>query len=434
MSMFSSSIRDQLSLYVESVRSSDPSRAAEDILSDVLGMFEAEEPARSVEHGAPAIDMEDAKRCDARVWNGWNESKMKMAGGFGSRCAHEKSRGGKFCATHQKKADVTCVPCSFWEECDEVPKGAKVGGKKGLHYGEWGSEFPILSEDGSIAIVWKEPSVAAKIIEMMVSEGKTYHPCTSEGRAGKTAPPRATLQKKSAPKKKTPTKKRQTSAKQRWMKAHGRTNARTAINELYARTHKFPDTTLMLLAENNLDVDAAFAAFEELTPAAWATFCEEWLSDRAKLEGADELGNFEKDLTHKMLYGLTSKLATKIWKALPESEKQLYEDAKTAADAANETPAATVEATKTKKATKTTKKAAAKTKKAAKKAKPIVVAPPPTPPSSDDEDSDEEEEAVEYKLADGTMVFVDSEWNAYNEDCEELGVVDPKTRTMIDDA
>ena len=63
-----------------------------------------------------------------------------------------------------------------------------------------------------------------------------------------------------------------------------------------------------------------------------------------------------------------------------------------------------------------------------------MVAPPPTPPSSDDEDSDEEEEAVEYKLADGTMVFVDSEWNAYNEDCEELGVVDPKTRTMIDDA
>jgi len=39
-------------------------------------------------------------------------------------------------------------------------------------------------------------------------------------------------------------------------------------------------------------------------------------------------------------------------------------------------------------------------------------------------------EAHEYELADGTTVYVDSEWNAYNEEAEELGVVDPKTNIL----
>ena len=39
-------------------------------------------------------------------------------------------------------------------------------------------------------------------------------------------------------------------------------------------------------------------------------------------------------------------------------------------------------------------------------------------------------EAHEYELADGTTVYVDSEWTAYNEEGEELGVVDPKTNIL----
>ena len=47
-----------------------------------------------------------------------------------------------------------------------------------------------------------------------------------------------------------------------------------------------------------------------------------------------------------------------------------------------------------------------------------------------EEEESDEEVAWEYELADGTTVYVDSEWNAYNEEAEELGVVDPKTKTL----
>ena len=49
---------------------------------------------------------------------------------------------------------------------------------------------------------------------------------------------------------------------------------------------------------------------------------------------------------------------------------------------------------------------------------------------SDSSDSSSEEEAKEYELADGTTVYVDSAWNAYNEDVEKVGVVNPKTKTL----
>jgi len=62
-----------------------------------------------------------------------------------------------------------------------------------------------------------------------------------------------------------------------------------------------------------------------------------------------------------------------------------------------------------------------------KKAKP----PPPIRDEMEDSDSDSDSwEAYEYQLADGRTVYVDSKWNAYNENGEEIGVVDPKTKTL----
>jgi len=49
--------------------------------------------------------------------------------------------------------------------------------------------------------------------------------------------------------------------------------------------------------------------------------------------------------------------------------------------------------------------------------------------SAQESDSDSSE-AEEYELADGTTVYVDSSWNAYNEAGEKLGVVNPKTKTL----
>ena len=53
-----------------------------------------------------------------------------------------------------------------------------------------------------------------------------------------------------------------------------------------------------------------------------------------------------------------------------------------------------------------------------------------TPPMPSPDDSDSDDEAYEYELADGRTVYVDSEWNAYNERSEDLGKVDPNTKTL----
>jgi hypothetical protein len=406
--------------YVKSLKSDNPSWSSEEILAAVVGNFNASVPS-DFARGPPLVELDDADRCGARVWSGWNETKGKMMGGWGSRCARSSAGGGDYCMTCQKKADVTCEPCQFWEETDELPKGAKVGKTKGLFYGSWGDEYPILAKNGeTIAIVWKNPAAVTRTIALMEG-GATYHPYTAEGKKGKTTPPRLAANKKSGKKGKGPRKKRSKGAFDYWRKVNDRV-VRTAIKEMHARTGKFPDRTLSLLCDHSLNVDAAYAAYGKISKEDWVLFCDENpVSENGIKHGANELGDFSGKLTNGMILGPTGKLCHDIWKKLSASRSedetddefaarksatQPYEDAKKEADSA-----APVAAKKAKKAKKT------KT-------------PLPTPPPSDAEESEEDDEAHEYELADGTTVYVDSEWNAYNEEAEELGVVDPKTKTL----
>jgi len=414
MAKFASGIRLQLSEYVRGLIADSPDMSSSDVVDVLLKSFEATAPRAEVVDGALASDLCDSEKCDARVWSGWNEDKGKMTGGWGSRCVRRKVGGGKFCTGCQKKADVTSEPCKFWEEGDTLPKGVKVGSKKGLHYGVWGEEAPIVAE-GKIAIVWKSPELVKRIIGLM-KDGMTYHAHTGEGKKGKTTPPRLPKAAKASSggvKKKG--NKRRKKAFHYWRKDNDG-KVRAAIKEMCSRSGKFPDRTLSLLAEHNLDVDAAMQAYDAISVAAWKTFCEEHPSnDTAVKAGADELGNFTKQLTNGMMLGSTGKLCHLIWGGLAQSAKQPYEDAKSAADAVDDAADPSVG-----------EKSKAAAAKKAKKKKAAVI-----PPPSDDEDSEEEDEAIEYELADGRMVYVDSEFNAYNEDCQEIGVVDPKTRTLI---
>ena len=153
-----------------------------------------------------------------------------------------------------------------------------------------------------------------------------------------------------------------------------------------------------------MDVDAAYAAYEEITAEEWETFCSEQpLSDSGVKAGADYLGNFTDKLTNGMILGPTSKLCHLIWGKLSDDDRLPY-----VVEAKNAAPAP----------------------KKAKKAKKAVVEEVVEEVVEDDSESEEEDEATEYELADGTTVYVDSEWNAYNEDCKELGVVNPKTKTL----
>ena len=415
--VFSQNIRVQMKKYVESLKSDNPSWSSEDILAAVVGKEKWDVPSHFA-RGPPLVELDDADRCGARVWSGWNEEKGKMMGGWGSRCARSSAGGGHYCMTCQKKADVTCEPCQFWEETDELPKGAKVGKTKGLFYGSWGEEYPILAKNGeTIAIVWKNPAAVTRTISLM-EEGKTYHPYTAEGKKGKTTPPRLPG-KKSAKKGKGPRKKRTKGAFDYWRKVNDSV-VRTAIKEMFERTGKFPDRTLSLLSEHSLNVDTAFAAYGEISAEDWELFCDENpVSENGVKSGADKLGNFTGKLTNGMILGPTGKLCHDVWNKLsaPRSEEESDDEF-----AARKSATQSYE-----EAEKEAKSAAPVVAEKAKKAKKTKT-PDPTPPSSEDED--DEDEAHEYELLDGTTVYVDSEWNAYNEEAEELGVVDPKTKTL----
>jgi len=89
--------------------------------------------------------------------------------------------GSDYCKTCGKKAEETCVPCSFTED----------GEKTGLHWGDIRDEVPFLAPNGTVAIVWKGPEIRAKIIAAM-EDGATYHPSSGEGKKGKTSPPKKT--------------------------------------------------------------------------------------------------------------------------------------------------------------------------------------------------------------------------------------------------
>ena len=416
MTTFAQSIRLQLENYVHELKTDNPSWTATDILATFLENFQAQQPGVVVRDGAVvksgSVDTDETK-CDARVWSGWNADKQKMVGGWGSRCTKNKVCGGGFCGLHQKAADVTCEPCQFWEDGDELPKNAKVGGKKGLHYGLWADDAPIMSADGkTIAVVWKSPELVLKIIEMMKA-GATYHRYTGQGKKGRTTPPRAPSKKKSSTKKNK--NQNQKKAFDYWRKENDKV-VRKAIRDMCDLTKKFPCMTLTLLAEHNLDVTAAYATYEDIDAETWGTFCTESpVSEGGVKEGADNLGNFTGKLTHGMILGLTGKLCHLIWARLSETDRRPWQDAKNAADSAAGDDATPKQAKKAKKAKK-------------KKAEKAKKAPPPV--EEEDSDSDEEDEAHEYELADGTTVFVDSEWNAYNEDCIPLGVVNPETKTL----
>ena len=410
---FASVIRLQLSEYVEGLIAGSPSLSSEEVMDVLLKNFEASAPRAEVVDGAPVSDLCDDEKCRARVWNGWNASKGRMTGGWGSRCVRRRVGGGDFCTGCQKKADVTCESCQFWEESDELPKNVKVGSKKGLHYGVWGEDTPIVS-GGKIAIVWKNPELVKRIIELM-KDGMMYHHHTGEGKKGKTTPPRLPKATKArgvssgggATKK---GKKQRTRKAFDYWRGDNDGTVRAAIKDMCSRSGKFPDRTLSLLAEHNLDVDAAMEAYAAISADAWKTFCDEHPPNAAAVKaGADELGNFTKKLTNGMMLGMSGKLCRLIWGGLEQSAKQPYEDT---ANLSTPEKSKTVEK---------------KTKKTKKKAEAVVV----VEEEDCEEDSGEEDEAVEYELADGTTVFVDSDFNAYNEDCEEIGVVDPKTRKLI---
>jgi hypothetical protein len=422
--VFSENIRVQMEKYVESLKSDNPLWSSEDILAAVVGKEKWDVPSHFV-RGPPLVELDDADRCGARVWSGWNEAKGEMKCGWGSRCAKPSAGGGEYCMTCKKKADVTREACQFWEEGDELPKGAKVGKAKGLFYGSWGGEYPILGKNGkTIAIVWKNPAAVTRTIALMEG-GATYHPYTKEGKAGKTTPPRLAANKKSGKKGKKgvgPRRERPKGAFDYWRKVNGSV-VRTAIKEMFARTGKFPNRTLSLLCEHSLNVDAAFAAYGGISAEDWELFCDENPLPARYSGDADKLGNFTGKLTNGMILGTTSKLCHDVWRKLSAPRGEEESDDEFAARKSATQPYEEAE-----KEAKSAAPVVAEKAKKAKKAKKTKT-PAPTPPSSEDEE-DEEDEAHEYELLDGTTVYVDSEWNAYNEEAEELGVVDPKTKTL----
>lgn len=425
MSKFGESVRAQMMSTKRRIGDENPDLSEYDILKLVMAEWVPQMPAEVV-LARPVVSVEDEDRCNARVWSGWNAEKKKMVGGYGSRCTRCKIGGGSYCKGCQKKADVTTEPCCFWEEGDKLAKGAKVGGKKGLHFGDWGDECPVASTDGKhIAIVWKNPEVLPQIVALM-EEGLTYHPIgTKEGRDGKTAPPRIPGKKVA---KKSEKKKRGKLAHHYWQDQH-RSSVKAAIMAMYKRTGKFPDTTTDFLADADLDVDAAVEKFNEVTTEEWAIRMEE-NTYKGEKHGADSLGNFVGDLKHSMIIGQIGRLCNIMYHKLSQEGKQPYEDARKAAaeeasastDEDEESGSASGGATKTKTKRKT---------KSRKKKKVKVVAPPP-PPESEDESEDEDElECSEFIMDDGTKVYVDEEFNAYSVDGDSLGVVNPETKTYL---
>lgn len=346
---------------------------------------------------------EDENLCCARIWKGYDEARGKVVDGYGSRCQKPKIGDGDYCNRCQKKADVTCEPCTFWKDTDERPKGARVGTKKGLFYGRFDEEYPITDATGQhITVVWKRPEIRKKIVELMTTDGLTYHPCTDEGKKGRTLPPRISSDKKTSKKQA----KKSTSLKILWKKLNNK-KVRQAIIDFGAHTGKSPASTLLFLEDAMLDVESAIEAYDKLTPPEWKQHCDKYNFKNEKYN-VDELGNYEGKLDNGMVLGNVSRLCSIIWTKMSDEDKQLFkteqEDASTGAAASASTIAAASAA-------------------ASPVAEPIM---------QEDSEENEEVDADVFILHDGQKVFVVMDTcMAYTEDGDELGKVNLETKKFI---
>ena len=416
MVSFGENIKAQLVMFVNEWRLENPDLTAEEQLRTLLdyGGWSARRATAEVDEG---------EQCEGRRWQGWEETKGKYVGGVGSRCMRAKSGGGCYCKKHQRQADATCVPCQFWTDTDTLPPKTKVGDKKGLFYGRYDEALPF-SDGEHIVTIWNVVEVLEKIGEEMAG-GMTYHPCTKEGKANKTAAPRIPGTKKATKSKKKPVPKSK-AAIHRWMADGNRKKVKDAIIKMHDATGKFPPCTHTLLLDNNLDVEAAVKVFNAYGEDEWKTFCGENSFTNDKW-GVDELGNMTAGLKSRAIMGEIQKTLHSIWKKLPQAEQQPYIDMKEAADkilaeTSDETP------------TPHEEKKPKKTKKT-KKSKKIEVVTPPQEDSDSDSDADEEDDepltCISFTMGTGDIVYLDESTNmAYTMNGEELGEVNKKTKTF----
>ena len=246
-------------------------------------------------HGVKARRVVDsAERCYARSWSG----------GKGGQCGSKRVDGSDYCKRCAKKADETCVPCSFTED----------GKKTGLHFGDIREEVPFLSPSGAVALVWKDDVVRAKIIAAM-EDGATYHKFTGEGKKGKTSLPRIPGQKKAVEKKKSV---RGKNAFLFFLGDGNRAKFKEVLIAFYKHTGKHPNATLSFLVENDLDLAAAKSDFDAKVGG------DEW---NAMIESAswENDADFSKELKGGLITGPTSKLGGLVWNSMSDDEKAPYQ-------------------------------------------------------------------------------------------------------------
>ena len=438
---FSENVVGQIQKYVDEVKSSNPEISGGELFDLIMANRDWRAEVASVE-----IDDED--RCCARIWSGFNPSKGKVQAGYGSRCAkgHVSVDGkrSRFCSKHAKDAAVTETPGCFYCEGEVIPARKKIGSPKGLYFGSWGGDFPFMAADGAgIAIMWKRDEVVKKIRDAMEG-GVSYHPNSKEGKAGRTKPPNipssATTNKvgskKVGSKKTTKKTKKPKAAVHRWMSSGNRMTVRDCIIALHGNTGKWPKYTLHLLESSNLDVDLATESFKSMVSGGeWDAYCAENTLEITKLSKngenvlytVNDNGDYDGELKHNMIIGVIAELCHAIWKKLPSAEKKPFEDEYAAANVKHLESDMCEAAAKA----ETTTTQAKKTKKTKKKKLAITEAPATLMESESEEESEEEISASAFEMHDGSEVYVDGDWNAYSEDGDELGKVDPKTKKFI---
>ena len=378
---------------------------------DFAEMFHALEELIKTRHGVKARRVvASGERCYARSWSC----------GKGDQCGRARLSGSDYCKTCGKKAEETCVPCSFTED----------GKKTGLHFGDMREEVPFLSKDGTVALVWKDPEIRAKIIAAM-EEGATYNKFTNEGKKGKTSPPRIAGEKKASSSKK----KKSVRGKNAFLFFLGDGN-RAKFKELliafYKHTGKHPNATLSFLVKNDLDLVAAKSDFDAKVGG------DEWDAMIAAASWEND-ADFSKELKGTLITGPTSKLGGLVWNSMSDDEKAPYQtmakEEKAAKMAAMEALEVVEKVTKKTKKTKKSKKerrAVAAQKAAALAAAAAAAAlAAEDAESSDEEDSGDELDVEEIVLADGTTVLKDDDGICYNKDTsEELGNWDEESNSV----
>ena len=385
---------------------------------DFTEMFHALEELIKTRHGVKARRVVDsAERCYARSWSG----------GKGGQCGSKRVDGSDYCKRCAKKADETCVPCSFTED----------GKKTGLHFGDIREEVPFLSPSGTVAIVWNESEVRAKIIAAM-EDGATYHKFSSEGKKGKTSPPRIAGQKKKVTKDKKKTSSRGKNAFLFFLGDGNRAKFKEVLIAFYKHTGKHPNATLSFLVENDLDLAAAKSDFDAKVGG------DEW---NAMIESAswENDADFSKELKGTLITGPTSKLGGLVWNSLSDEKKAPYqkmakdEKAKKIAAMENMDDSASdsddekmvKKVVKKTKKTKKERRALAAQKAAALAAAAAAAALAAEDAESSDEDSGDELDVEEINLADGTTVLKDDDGMCYNPaTSEELGTWDEETNSI----